>query len=157
MNETVLTLADSIADLEGTARPTEKVLTLADSEADLAGVARPDSDAIQKKLNLATQLAELNSEIAAGLKAERDELQSQLGDYTVMMNDKCDALQAQVEAYAGVDTRNLELIAENQELQLQVEALKLDAARYRALRDSGHLPPDEFTKQVDAAIKGSEA
>lgn len=34
----------------------------------------------------------------------------------------------------------------------EIERLRLDATRYAALRDSGHLPPDEFDKQIDAAI-----
>ena len=37
-------------------------------------------------------------------------------------------------------------------LRAENEKLRLDAARYAALRDSGHLPPDEFDKQIDAAI-----
>jgi hypothetical protein len=115
MNETVLTLADSIADLEGTARP--------------------DSNDLQKKLNLATQLAELNGEIASALKSERDAL---LG-----VKQTLEIVQAH-------------LLSERDALQAQVEALKADAARYSALRDSGHLPPDECTRQVDAAIKGSD-
>ena len=53
--------------------------------------------------------------------------------------EELETLRYEVDAIAGIKQER--------------DALKADAERYRALRDSGYLPAEEFTKQCDNAMK----
>jgi hypothetical protein len=104
---------------------------------------------------VAAKLLERNCELARWKSINAPRLEAKTG---LLESAQLEAAAGQeaIATLASEREANAILTQENERLRAENEALKISDRRYQALRNSGHMPPEQFDQEVDAAQAAKE-